>query len=86
MLATTLVSVGCYLLWFAFRHPIVGAWVPPDWLMFSAWFGGGAFIGAGLLAPFRRPWIGVCIGLAFQLVMPLVLAFFVLLVLVWTHR
>ena len=31
------------------------------------WFGGGASIGAGLLTPFQRPWIGAVMGVAFQL-------------------
>jgi hypothetical protein len=31
------------------------------------WVGGGALIGAGLLTPFKRPWLGAALGLLVQI-------------------
>jgi hypothetical protein len=70
MIATSLISVGCYLLWYAFAHPTLHVGASTDWLMVLAWLGGGAFIMAGLFAPFRRARIGFCVGLAIQFLLP----------------
>lgn len=43
-----------------------GDWVIPTLL--ALWFGGGAFIGAGIGSLFKRTWIGFSFGLVFQFV------------------
>jgi hypothetical protein len=64
LLSTTLVAVGLVLLLLIFREP--GGSLG-DSAAIVCWFGGGALIGAGLLAPFRKWWIGAAIGMGIQL-------------------
>ena len=65
-LATTLIAVGMSLLYLLFsREPWRGwsAVVP-----YALAYGGSALIGAGILAPFKRPWIGAVVGVVVQVV------------------
>jgi len=36
------------------------------WLHVAAWYPGGGFIGAGLLLPLRRTWLGAVLGVVAQ--------------------
>jgi len=73
LLSTALVAVGMAMLYvlFTYRWGVPNA-VP---LMTTVWIAGGTLIWAGLLLPFRHPWIGACVGAVIQ--MALIYAFLV---------
>ena len=70
LIATTLVSLGMGLLYFAYQH----RYTPDDeaWEL-GAFFGGGALIGAGAMTPFKRPLRGAIIAVVLMLLAALVL-------------
>lgn len=65
LIATILIAIGVALLSKVIMFPRNA---PVEWWYVYAaalaWFGGGMLIGAGLLAPFKKIWLGVLIGLA----------------------
>ena len=68
LLATTLIAIGAGMLALVLRG---NAWLWPRGglaviTVFSLWLGGGGCIGAGLLTPFKHPWIGAALGLLIQ--------------------
>jgi hypothetical protein len=70
LLATTLIAVGSGMVSLVFmltNVPKVGEHLE-EYAAFTSWFGGGAMIGAGILTPFKRPWLGAVIGLVVQLI------------------
>jgi hypothetical protein len=72
LLATTLIAIGAGLIYWAYSHPTMSRYSDaPNWPLFLGWMGGGAFIGAGVFTPFKKPWIGALVGLAVQILIPL---------------
>ena len=67
LLATTLVSDGMGLIYFANQHPNLNG--DETWELIIGWFGGGAFVGAALTTPFKRPWTGAIIVVVMQLLL-----------------
>lgn len=59
-LATTFTAAGMFPIYLALLHGVWHEWSPV--VPYLLWFGGGAIIGAGILAPFRKPWIGALAG------------------------
>jgi hypothetical protein len=74
LIATTLVAVGAGLIAFWMRTPELDT---ESWLFLPAlvvcWYGGGAFIGAGLFIPFKRPLTGVFIAVVIQTLLGIVI-------------
>jgi hypothetical protein len=69
LLATTLVAVGVGLIVFPLHfHQLVDE----EWSLPLFFFGGGAFIGAGIFTPFKRPWTGVIVAVVLQILFALV--------------
>ena len=69
--STALVSLGCGLLWMIFNRP---EFIGGDYIfgLLFAWPCAFAIIGAGLLLPVGRPWLGAGLGLlAFTILMML---------------
>ena len=65
LIATTLIAVGATMIWMIFnltiaRHDPVSRF----YTLYTLWAGGGAFTGAGILTPFKRPWLGAGCGVA----------------------
>jgi hypothetical protein len=65
LVATTLIAVGAGMIAFLFRGRDASNELG-DWSTLFFWYGGGAFIGAGIFTPFKRPWTGVITGLVIQ--------------------
>jgi len=61
LVAFTLVAVGIWMVWVVPQYERQGGKLA---LCAMLWFGGGALVGVGLLAPFRRPWFGGVFGVA----------------------
>jgi len=69
LVATALIAVG-----FAFlRHVFHAMEDLPEFIL--RWLAGGAFIGAGLFLPFRHPFVGAAVGIAFPLFLIVLFAF-----------
>ena len=64
LLATTLVAIGAGTWAFLFRGVVATSRMGADIMML--WIVGGAFIGAGLVAPFKRPWEGAIVAIVLQ--------------------
>jgi hypothetical protein len=69
LIATTLIAVGAGMLAFVFQN---GEEIKRGYgagVFAVLWFGGGAFVGAGIFTPFKRPWMGAIIGVMIQFVL-----------------
>jgi hypothetical protein len=60
LFAMTLIAVGMGLIYFAYHHPNLDG--TETLQLAGGFFGGTALIGAGILAPFRRPWTGAIVA------------------------
>ena len=71
LIATTLVAIGAGALGLMYRiwEALAEAGFVTVPILLLLWFGGGAFIGAGLFTPFKRPWTGVICGLVIQILL-----------------
>jgi hypothetical protein len=75
LIVTTLIAIGAGALAFVFQNgeEIKRAYGAAVFAGF--WFSGGAFIGAGLFLPFKRPWTGAIAGVVFQFLLSAAVTF-----------
>jgi hypothetical protein len=72
LFATTLIAIGAGTWAFLFRGIVATRRMGVDSIML--WIVGGAFIGAGILTPFKRPWEGAIVAIVFQFLLVAVAA------------
>jgi hypothetical protein len=65
LVATALIAVGAGMIVFLFRGREASHQLG-DWPTLFFWCGSGAFVGAGIFTPFKRPWTGAITGFVIQ--------------------
>jgi hypothetical protein len=66
LLTTTLIAVGVGMFAFLFQRGDAINRVGAGAAALLLWFGGSAFLGAGVFAPFKRPWRGAIVAVVLQ--------------------
>jgi hypothetical protein len=77
LISTALISVGLGVIIVTFSSPPPKSFgnVALAAYSLSHWFGGGALIGAGVMLPWNKPWLGVALSVPIQIILFFVLAF-----------
>ena len=61
--SVSLIAIGLVLFVPAYRLVYSRPMLVSYWVAVPLWLLGGAIIGAGVLTPFKKPWLGAAIGL-----------------------
>jgi hypothetical protein len=76
LLATTLIALGLGVLAWSNHYQDTTKLEQPQPIALVSYFACRALIGAGLFAPFKRPWLGAVVGVVGTILVVAVMIFF----------
>ena len=73
LLSVALIALGVGLVWVVLRPQRFEDWEPSGYLAATMWIVGGSLIGAGVMTPYKHPYIGAACGLVVQVVLMMII-------------